>query len=157
MSIWVQSFFCICIFYNDCLCRACFNCCHDLIHSCSFLINYWRFWIWMAFFVYFEDVWCENLTTTTTYTQTFVYIYKDIWLVFGSLALSNSPFFPSGLTRALYSSQKFFSYSFQKLGSPSSNSLVYLLQSCSGIFWSFGAPHCDFFLKLFLGFVFEVW
>jgi len=32
-------------------------------------------------------------------------------------------------------------YNFQKSGSPSSNSRVYLLQSCSGIFCSPGAPH----------------
>jgi len=48
----------------------------------------------------------------------------------GSSAFANSPFLPSGRTLALYSSQNFASYSFQKSGSPSSNSRVYLPQSC---------------------------
>src|SRR3990167_10045403 len=58
----------------------------------------------------------------------------------GSFAFSYSPFLPSERTRALYYSQNLFSYSLQKVGSTSSNSRVYLLQSSSGIFSSAGAP-----------------
>ena len=60
---------------------------------------------------------------------------------FGSFALSNSPFLPSGRILALYSFQKLSSYFFQKSGSFSSNSRVYLPQSSSGIFCSSGAAH----------------
>ena len=76
----------------------------------------------------------------------------------GSLAFSNSPFLPSAVTLALYSSQNFLSYSFQKSGSPSSNSLVYLPQSSSGMSPGFcpgGTPQSgvrlEFWVLLFVG------